>query len=545
MMKNIIDRIKGMSKKNKIILLTILVFLLVGNSIILLYFFSNNKTSENNEAQYEETSEVNNGVSEGDTSNIDYFVYDPYLPKPQVTTGARGELGIDNNINESNIDFYLGRSDSVYRDMRMLEDPANYENIQGNSTLNGYINGFEVVPLPYIIPVKGLPKEVGNSYTGTTLFHLENGVYVPNYEESMSIIEKLFPKNKYIFLMCGGGGYAGMMKNFLVSMGWHEDRIYNVGGFWYYNGYNRIDTPMDFYKYNAFNYNFDSVPYHNIEFDKLTKTSNYVIPDYGVERLEVVTEYVKVEKGMSFQLNVIALPNEAKNKKLIYTSYNESIVTVDENGLIKGINSGYVTVEVKSDDDPNKKDYISVLVTNNRDQFGKVNLSDVSEELEIFNNNDITKLESEWNNLLSDIWNNSSYSDDQKSEEYDKLYKQYITKIGGYRDVRINTFNKMMAEKKTFIVLINSKDCGDDFRIIDSAEKILKENNIPYFYTSDPNSGYDYSFYDSNIDDKDLNSGVVVVVKEGKIYSVLRRDYDAIKSDEETKTWLSKFVDLN
>ena len=48
----------------------------------------------------------------------------------------------------------------------------------------------------------------------------------------MDIIEQIFPKDKVIFLMCGGGGYAGMTKNFLVSMGWDENKIYNVGGYW-------------------------------------------------------------------------------------------------------------------------------------------------------------------------------------------------------------------------------------------------------------------------------------------------------------------------
>ena len=40
------------------------------------------------------------------------------LPKPEVTDGIRGEqFGIDKNINEETIDNYLGREDTVYRDM--------------------------------------------------------------------------------------------------------------------------------------------------------------------------------------------------------------------------------------------------------------------------------------------------------------------------------------------------------------------------------------------------------------------------------------------
>ena len=81
------------------------------------------------------------------------------LPKPEVTSGVRGELGIDKNINEENIDEYLNRDDAVYRDMRMLVDEAKYENIGGDSYLSGFVKGFEVVPLPYIIEVTDLPEE--------------------------------------------------------------------------------------------------------------------------------------------------------------------------------------------------------------------------------------------------------------------------------------------------------------------------------------------------------------------------------------------------
>ena len=159
------------------------------------------------------------------------------LPKPEVSEGMRGELGIDKNINEATIDKYLGREDSVYRDMRLLEDPAEYEAIEGDSYLSGFVRGFEVIPLPYLVNVTGLPKEVGDTYKGKTLFTLDkNGKYVANYEESMAVLEYLFPKDKNIFLMCGGGGYAGMTKAMLVSLGWDETKIYNTGGYWYYEG---------------------------------------------------------------------------------------------------------------------------------------------------------------------------------------------------------------------------------------------------------------------------------------------------------------------
>ena len=168
------------------------------------------------------------------------------LPKPEITTGLRGEFGIDKNINETTIDKYLNRSDSVYRDMRMLKDPGNYESIGGDSYLSGYVEGFEIVPYPYIVNVTGLPETVGDTYKGKTLFTLDEvGKYQANYKESKEILEDLFPKDKKIFLMCGGGGYAGMMKNLLISLGWNQDNIY---AFW-------------------------KVPYHDIDFDSLNEAN--------------------------------------------------------------------------------------------------------------------------------------------------------------------------------------------------------------------------------------------------------------------------------
>ena len=193
------------------------------------------------------------------------------LPLPEVTSGQRGTLGIDKNINEETIDNYLGRSDSVYYDMRMLKDPGNYETIGGDSYLSGIVKGFEVLPYPYITEVKGLPEAVGDSYKGETLFREENGKYTENYKESLEILEYFFPKDKNIFLMCGGGGYAGMTKNVLVSLGWDENKIYNVGGYWYYNGKNNINIKR--ITDNKTTYDFWKLTYHNIDFNLLTKVN--------------------------------------------------------------------------------------------------------------------------------------------------------------------------------------------------------------------------------------------------------------------------------
>ncbi len=195
------------------------------------------------------------------------------LPKPELADGVRGTMfGIDKNINEETIDDYLNRDDSVYLDMRMLIDEGDYESIGGDSYLSGIVKGFEAIPLPLIVNVTGLPEAVGNIYQGATLFTLtEGGEYIANYKESVDFLEYYFPKDKNIFLMCGGGGYAGMMKTMLIALGWSADKIYNVGGYWYYSGSNNIVTKRTVNENNV--YDFWKITYHDIDFSLFQKVS--------------------------------------------------------------------------------------------------------------------------------------------------------------------------------------------------------------------------------------------------------------------------------
>ena len=193
------------------------------------------------------------------------------LPKPELSSGQRRTLGIDKNINEKTIDKYFDRKDSVYYDVRMLKDEADWEKIGGDSYLSGFVKGFEVLPYPYLVDDsinKDLEKIVGEGYTGKSLFTNNNGNYKSNYKESLEILEFFFPKNKNIFLMCGGGGYAGQTKKLLVSLGWDENKIYDVGGYWYYSGKNNIKVKVKRNKKDT--YDFWKVTYHNIDFTTLT-----------------------------------------------------------------------------------------------------------------------------------------------------------------------------------------------------------------------------------------------------------------------------------
>lgn len=201
------------------------------------------------------------------------------LPAPELAEGLRGEYGIDKNINEKTIDNYLNRTDTVYRDVRMLVDTASWENKGGDRYLSGYIEGFEIIPAPYLASyreeyIKQKEKEnVSGLYQGKTLFtYNADGTYTPNYEESMDILQTIFPKDKNIFIICGAGGYAGQIKKMLVKLGWDEDKIRDIGGYWYYEGKHSINVKET--KDGKDYYNFAKVPYYDINFDLLTEIKN-------------------------------------------------------------------------------------------------------------------------------------------------------------------------------------------------------------------------------------------------------------------------------
>ncbi|WP_089281196.1 hypothetical protein [Anaerovirgula multivorans] len=203
------------------------------------------------------------------------------LPKASVDAGS--QFGVDGNINIGTIDDWLGRDDVAYIDVRMLVDPGDYDKIGGDPVLSGTVEGFQVVPYPYLANLTGLPPEVAASqYSGSTLFTLTwdaDGIIdtiQPNYEESEMIIKDLFPEDKAIFLMCGGGGYASFTRTLLIELGYDPEKLYNIGGFWQYNGNRKVHVKVSYGENNAKEYNaLHRLNYRLIDFNQLNKKTSY------------------------------------------------------------------------------------------------------------------------------------------------------------------------------------------------------------------------------------------------------------------------------
>lgn len=175
---------------------------------------------------------------------------------PRVAWARAGELppaepdpesmfAVDLNVNMDTIDDYLGLDGVCYRDMRMVKDPADYAAIGGDAVLSIGLEGFKTVPFPLIATLQQLPVE--GAYDGERLFDVvwnEDGTPAsiePRYEQSQMIVEDLFPRDRPIVLCCGGGGYAGMMRQLLIGMGYDPALLYNAGGVWDYTGYHAVE----------------------------------------------------------------------------------------------------------------------------------------------------------------------------------------------------------------------------------------------------------------------------------------------------------------
>ena len=190
------------------------------------------------------------GGGEGGSHDGDYWEVDgpsssEFYRLPDANPDPENMFGVDMYVNMETIDYYikegaLERSGAVCLDMRLVDDPAHYEAIGGNSKLSMMLEGFTLLPYPYIGTLQELP--VDGAYTGDRLFDVEwdaSGEIVsatPRYAQSEDVLEDLIPKGVPVLLMCGGGGYAGMMRKLLIYLGWAPEMVINIGGMWEYAG---------------------------------------------------------------------------------------------------------------------------------------------------------------------------------------------------------------------------------------------------------------------------------------------------------------------
>ena len=102
-----------------------------------------------------------------------------------------------------------------------------------------------------------------------------------------------------------------------------------------------------------------------VHFEKVDRTEKYY-----PEGLDVDTHAITLyddEPDVGYQVEANILPFKAYQAKLIYTSKNPGIATVDENGVAVGVSAGETVITVSSEDKPDVKVDIPVYVVTRSD----------------------------------------------------------------------------------------------------------------------------------------------------------------------------------
>ncbi len=81
-------------------------------------------------------------------------------------------------------------------------------------------------------------------------------------------------------------------------------------------------------------------------------SQNYVteVSPVEIEKIELSLDNNVIQKGESKKITVTITPEGAKDNKITYSSSNPNVLTVDDEGNLRGITSGNATITVKSEE---------------------------------------------------------------------------------------------------------------------------------------------------------------------------------------------------
>ena len=90
-----------------------------------------------------------------------------------------------------------------------------------------------------------------------------------------------------------------------------------------------------------------------------------VTEDIKVISVEVTAETQTLLKGATAQLSLIVLPSNATNKAVEWSSTNETVATIDANGILSANSTGETTIKVKSKENEDISDTLVFTITGN------------------------------------------------------------------------------------------------------------------------------------------------------------------------------------
>ena len=99
----------------------------------------------------------------------------------------------------------------------------------------------------------------------------------------------------------------------------------------------------------------------NLESDKVN-VPEFKTNKVGVTNITSTPDTVSLTVGETQQINTVVTPDGANNKSVTYSTNNQPVATVTQDGLITAESSGQATITVKSNDDPTVTSKVRVTV---------------------------------------------------------------------------------------------------------------------------------------------------------------------------------------
>lgn len=90
-----------------------------------------------------------------------------------------------------------------------------------------------------------------------------------------------------------------------------------------------------------------------------------------VENVQVEDDSATVEVGDTHQINASVTPYDADDNRLSYSSNNEDVATVDNDGVVTGLSEGTSNITVSSHEDSDINTNVSVTVEDNSTDEGE------------------------------------------------------------------------------------------------------------------------------------------------------------------------------
>ena len=140
-----------------------------------------------------------------------------------------------------------------------------------------------------------------------------------------------------------------------------------------------------------------------------------------VKKIIVNNEEIKINKGRSTEVVAIVLPGTVTNREVTWETADESIATVDENGMIYGVSAGTTTIIATSVSDPEVQETIDVTINestvNNTNNINNINNTIDKEKLYDINKDNV--INGTDYAIASNIFlNNTQYLNNEKYLEW-------------------------------------------------------------------------------------------------------------------------------